>query len=210
MEVDICYVMDCTSSMGSHINAVKACILKVENHMEKMKPSVKIRFGFCGYRDYCDGANRLQIFPFTESYVQLERDLSNCLATGGGDSPKDVLGGLNVAVNQMSWRNEIRIIFHIGGYPPHGRRYKFNDDDYPNGDPNGLTAESVLGEMKSKNIFYFFGKITNFTNEMVNIFRSIIGEFPVYDLNTVDTGTLVNLFFEAHCSDMKTAVSLIE
>ncbi|CAG8519970.1 17858_t:CDS:1 [Funneliformis caledonium] len=210
MEVDLCFVMDCTGSMGSHINAAKACILKVANHMEKLKPSVKIRFSFCGYRDHCDAANRLQIFPFTESYVHFERDLSTVSATGGGDSPEDVLGGLNAAVNQMSWRNEARIIFHIGDYPPHGSRYKNNDDSYPNGDPYGLTAESVLGEMKSKNIIYFFGKITHFTNEMVNIFRSIIGEFPVYDLNTVDTGLLVNKFFEATCSVIKTAISLIE
>ncbi|CAG8750835.1 5667_t:CDS:2, partial [Funneliformis mosseae] len=161
MEVDLCFVMDCTSSMGGHINAAKVCILNVAKHMEKMKPSVKIRFGFCGYRDYCDGANRLQIFPFTESYVQFENDLSGVSALGGGDTPEDVLGGLNVAVNQMSWRNEARIIFHIGDCPPHGRRYKNIDDDYPNGDPNGLTAERV-----------------------------IIGEFQVYDLNSVDTGLL--------------------
>ncbi|CAG8589535.1 16163_t:CDS:1 [Funneliformis caledonium] len=210
MEVDLCFVMDCTGSMGSHINAAKDCILNVAKCMEKMKPSVKIRFGFCGYRDHCDGANRLQTFPFTESYVQFEKDLSGVSPMGGGDTPEDVLGGLNVAVNQMSWRNEARIIFHIGDCPSHGRRYKNIDDDYPNGDPNGLTAERVLGEMKSKNIFYFFGKITSFTNEMVNIFRSIIGEFPVYDLNSVDTGLLVYKFFEATCSAIKTAISLIE
>ncbi|CAI2184827.1 1773_t:CDS:1 [Funneliformis geosporum] len=210
MEVDLCFVMDCTGSMAGHINAAKACILRVAAHMETFKPSVTIRFGFCGYRDHCDGVNRLQIFPFTDSKVHFERDLSTVSAMGGGDSPEDVLGGLNAAVNQMSWRNKVRIIFHIGDCPPHGTRYKNSDDSYPNGDPYGLTAESVLGEMKSKQIFYFFGKITEQTNEMINIFRGIIGEFPVYLLNTVNTEVLVNKFFESTCSVIETAISLIE
>ena len=165
---------------------------------------------FCGYRDHCDGINRLQKFPFTDSYVHFERDLSSVQAMGGGDTPEDVLGGLNAAVNQMDWRNDIRIIFHIGDCPPHGQCYKNSDDSYPNGDPHGLTAEGVLGEMKSKQIFYFFGKIYNLTDEMIKIFRGIIGDFPVYDLASVNTEALVNKFFEATCSAIETAISLME
>src|ERR1044072_1550885 len=88
-------------------------------------------------------------------------------------------------------------------------RYKNIDDDYPNGDPNGLTAEGVLGEMKSKRIFYFFGRILSLTDEMINIFRGIIGEFPVYDLESVNPEALVNKFFEATCSAIETAISLM-
>ena len=210
MEVDLCFVMDCTGSMEEHIEAATSCILKVARHMENMKPSVKIRFGFCGYRDYCDGDNRLQKFPFTDSYTHFERDLSSVQAMGGGDAHEDVLSGLNEAITQMFWRNDIRIIFHIGDYPPHGSRYGHYGDSYPNGDPNGLTAEGVLGEMKSKQIFYFFGRILNITDGMVNIFRNIIGDFPVYDLACVNTEELVNKFFEATCSTIQSAISLIE
>ena len=178
--------------------------------MENMKPSVKIRFGFCGYHDYCDGDNRLQKFPFTDSYTHFERDLSSVQATGGGDAHEDVLSGLNEAITQMFWRNDIRIIFHIGDCPPHGLRYKNIGDDYPNGDPNGLIAKGVLGEMKSKRIFYFFGRILSLTDEMINIFCDIIGEFLVYDLKSVNPEALVNKFFEATCSAIETAISLME
>ena len=72
------------------------------------------------------------------------------------DDPEDVLGGLNAAITQMDWQNSTRVLLHIGDYPPHGRRYTFlMRDNYPNGDPYGLTAENVLEKMQSKNILYF-------------------------------------------------------
>ena len=65
MEVDLCFVIDCTCSMLPYITAAKECIVKVTECMAQMEPIIKIRVGFCGYRDHCDGSNRLQIFPFT-------------------------------------------------------------------------------------------------------------------------------------------------
>ncbi|CAI2197157.1 48_t:CDS:1, partial [Funneliformis geosporum] len=35
MEVDLCFVMDCTGSMAGHIVAAKNCILKVTKYMEE-------------------------------------------------------------------------------------------------------------------------------------------------------------------------------
>jgi len=205
--------MDCTGSMGPHINAAKSIILEVAEYMENMKPSVKIRLGFCGYRDHNNGADRLQRFPFTDSYVHFRKDLSNVTARSGQDrdTPEDVLGGLNEAITQMSWSGEFRFMFHIGDNPPHGRRYSNLDDNYPDGEPHGLTAESVLREMESKRIFYFFGKVTNNTDKMIDIFHSIIGEFPVHDLPaTVNPEELVKKLFEATCSTIETAISLKE
>src|SRR5436305_12402284 len=79
-------------------------------------------------------------------------------ATGGGDAAEDVLGGLNKAVSDMDWSHTTRIILHVGDSPPHGRRFTSLDDSYP---AVGLTAEKVLEKMKSKDIIYYFGKITN-------------------------------------------------
>ncbi|CAI2200173.1 9138_t:CDS:1, partial [Funneliformis geosporum] len=185
------------------------CILKVTKYMEE---GIKIRVGFCGYRDHCDGDDRLHIFPFTNSYEDFESDLSSISAMGGGDIPEDVLGGLDAAVNQMTWRNKIRVIFHVGDAPPHGRRFTSISDDYPEGDPKNLTAEDVLGRMKSANIFYFFGKVNKLTKNMVNIFHSIIGDFSEFDLENVEGNpeALVSKFFEATCSAINTAVSLNE
>ncbi|KAF0504572.1 kinase-like protein [Gigaspora margarita] len=43
----------------------------------------------------------------------------------------------------MTWSNATRVLIHIGDAPPHGRRFHtYSHDSYPDGDPNGLTAES--------------------------------------------------------------------
>ncbi|PKY45243.1 hypothetical protein RhiirA4_459765 [Rhizophagus irregularis] len=81
--------------------------------------------------------------------------------------PEDVLGGLDAAITQMDWQNKTQVLLRI---PPHGRNY----DNYPDGDLYGLTAESVSEKLQSKDILYFFGKITDYTEKMLQIFHSII------------------------------------
>ncbi|CAG8439636.1 11458_t:CDS:1 [Funneliformis mosseae] len=206
MNVDLCYVLDCTGSMYRHISAAKDCILQVVSYMESTNPSIKIRVGFCGYRDHCDGDDKLQIFDFTNSYDQFRNNISEKVsAKGGGDGPEDVLGGLDAAITQMSWLHTTRVIFHIGDCPPHGRQFTTMYDSYPEGDPNGLTAESVLEKMQSSNILYFFGKITHHTDKMLSIFRDIIGEIQVFDFDSVE---LISKYFQATCLTITSSVSL--
>jgi len=212
MQVDLCFVLDCTSSMSTYIASAKDCILQVVEYMKSTNPNIKLWVGFCGYRDHCDGANRLQFFNFTDSYTKFKTYLSNEVkATGGEDAPEDVLGGLDAAVNKMKWSHKTRILLHLGDAPPHGRR--FNDDpgdSCPKGDPYGLTAESVLGNIKSADIHYYFGKITYQTDKMVDVFRGIIGDFLVFDLDVDGNNPeeLTKKLFEAVCSSITTSVTL--
>ena len=211
-EVDLCFVLDCTISMASHIAAAKDCIVRVAAECAGRERSIRIRVGFCGYRDHCDGANRLQIFDFTNSCDDFRNYITaNVKAMGGGDPPEDVLGGLDASINRMTWRNTIRVLFHIADYPGHGARVSQGlGDSYPSGDPNGLTEESVLRNMQSANIRYFFGKITNYTDTMINVFRSILGDFKVFELQTVrkNPNELVDKFVDATVEAISTAISL--
>src|SRR4051812_40359557 len=117
IQVDLCFVLDCTGSMGSYITAAKECILQVVELMKRA--NIELWVGFCGYRDHCD-SNRLQIFDFTDSYSELERYISDEVqATGGGDGPEDVLGGLNAAIHGMNWSHRTRVLLHLGDAPPH-------------------------------------------------------------------------------------------
>ncbi|CAG8500870.1 6385_t:CDS:2 [Diversispora eburnea] len=208
IHIDLYYHQTYLGSMSGHIAAAKDCILQVSEYIRNTNPSIKIKVGFCGYRDHCDASLRLQIFDFTNSYEEFKTNLGSVPATGGGDGPEDVLGGLNAAINQMSWNDGTRILFHIGDYPPHGRRFTTMQDEYPDGDPNGLTAESVLQKMQSENIFYFFGKITNYTDTMIEVFRSIIGEFLIFELVGGDPIELINKFVAATTSSITMSVSV--
>ncbi|CAB4402147.1 unnamed protein product [Rhizophagus irregularis] len=82
MKVDLCFVLDCTNSMGPYIAAA---------------------------RDYI---------------------LQSVLPYGGGDTPEDVLGGLNEAITKMNWKNGTRVLLHIGDSPPHGKKFIDMIDDY--------------------------------------------------------------------------------
>src|SRR5262249_29398910 len=151
------------------------------------------------------------IFDFTNSCDEFKNFVSRVTTMNGGDLPEDVLGGLNAAVTKMTWKNRTRVLLHIGDYPPHGRRFTSLRDCYPDGDPYGLTAEGVLGEMRSANIHYFFGKITSHTETMIRVFQSIIGEYPVFDFKgTPEPEGLVEKIFEGACSAINTAITLRE
>ncbi|CAG8604499.1 10211_t:CDS:1 [Paraglomus occultum] len=208
LAVDLCFVLDCTHSMKHHLAAAKDCILQVANYVENINPRIQPRVGFCGYRDHFDPQNRLQIFSFTNSYEEFSRDLANVRTLSGKDIPEDVLGGLDAAVEQMAWGCGTRILFHIGDAPPHGRRFTEEQDKYPDGDPHGLTAESVLNRMQEKNIIYFFGKVTSCTDKMIEVFNSIIGEFPVFDLVGGDPTALIDKFVKASFSAIASSVTL--
>jgi hypothetical protein len=210
MQVDLCFVLDSTGSMRRYIDATKDCILQVVNHMELTNPSLKLWVGLCCYRDHCDGDNRLQFFEFSDSYSKFKSYLSKVKATGGGDGPEDVLGGLDAAVDKMKWNHRTRIIFHMGDAPPHGTRFTSLHDSYPEGDPHGLTAESVLEKIKSAEILYHFGKITDKTDEMLNVFHSIIGEFNEFDIHTdsKDPKALTDKLFESVCSSITSSVTM--
>ncbi|CAG8561476.1 9894_t:CDS:2 [Acaulospora colombiana] len=146
MNVDLCYVLDCTGSMAGHIAAAKDCILQVTEYIRNINPYL---------------------------YGRFQANLSSVPATGGGDDPEDVLG-----------------------------------DDYPGGDPNGLTAEIVLEKMKSEGILYSFGKITGFTDKMIEVFRSILGEIQICDLVGGDPIELINKFVKATTSSITMSISL--
>ncbi|KAF0519077.1 kinase-like protein [Gigaspora margarita] len=193
-----------------HIAAAKNHILRSSNYVKNYNSDIKLWFGFCGYRDHCD-RDRLQILDFTNTHEEFKEYIDyKVKAKGGRDIPEDVLGGLNAAITSMNWKSGTRVLIHIGDAPPHGRRFTKKTDEYPNGDPKGLTAEKVLEKMQSNNILYHFGKINDSTDVMISIFRKIIGEFPVFDLKTTgdNPGILLNKFCEATCSAIISSVLL--
>ncbi|CAG8816809.1 28931_t:CDS:2, partial [Racocetra persica] len=175
------------------------------SYVKSNNSNVKLWVGFCGYRDHYNCNDRLQNFDFTNSLEKFKMYITNKVkAISNYDEPEDVLGGLNAAITEMTWSNATRVIIHIGDAPPHGRRFTNLNDEYPDGDPNGLTAESVLKKMQLKNILYYFGKINNSTDVMLNVFREIIGSFPVFDLKT--TGYNPELLVNKFCKATSTAI----
>ena len=80
----------------------------------------KMRLAVVAYRDFCDTI-RIEKHEFNEKIEDFDKFLGNLKATGGGDGPEDVFGGIDAALN-LSWDPQCgtKVIFHIADAPCHG------------------------------------------------------------------------------------------
>ena len=173
--VDLCFIVDCTGSMGSWIKATKDKIVEITQGVQQI-PTLKqdppnLRVAFVGYRDHCDGNDRLvsyDFFPVKEAGAieAFKKFLDTVAAKGGGDDPEDVTGGMNLALTGIRWKASTRLIVHFADAPCHGKMYHSVDDDYPAGCPNGLVPEDLLQKCLEKRIDYYFGEINSSTSQM--------------------------------------------
>ena len=182
--VDVAFLLDCTGSMAGYINEAKNQIKKIVQDIGDMYEN-NVQVAFVGYRDHCDGQMRIETFGFSDDTDRFVAFLNGVRATGGGDAPEDVLGGLEAAIN-LAWSSASKVIFHIGDSPQHGGRFH---DLGPSGDshylaePRGLVAEDLFRSMKQIGVKYFFGKVNRSTDKMFAEFQKIGGSDMVREVN---------------------------
>jgi hypothetical protein len=167
---DLLFLIDTTGSMESYINAAK---LQVRNVVKNIKATffndAEVRIAIVAYKDHNDYPN-IQFLDFTPSTDQVHSFLDRLVATGGGDPPEDVLGGIRQALN-ATWLQQTRCIIHIADAPPHGRTLHDmpdSSDNWPNpgGEPHGLTHGPLLRQMVNLNINYGLLRISGLTDRM--------------------------------------------
>ena len=111
--VDVAFMMDATGSMGKHITAVKDGINSIVSRIHDKFKKAKIRVAFVAYRDYGDGAKHFEILDFTENIEIFTNFVGRISATGGDDSPEDVLGAIDKTI-KLSWKAANKIFYHAG------------------------------------------------------------------------------------------------
>ena len=196
--VDVTFLIDCTSSMKPYIHEAKEQIGNIVNKIKLINAN-RVRIAFVGYRDYCDGSSKLEVLPFTEDLKVFNSFQTGIVAKGGGDTAEDVLGGLKSAIN-LEWLSANRVIFHVGNAPQHGRRFNDfttpSDDSDLDGDLN-LDVEKLFKELRRINCKYFFGKINETTNKMYYEFAKL-GNMDDHEfVSTVDMSDPSLLFLQA-------------
>jgi hypothetical protein len=99
------------------IDSVKSRLIKLITSLRAMVPTSRI--GIVAYRDRGEEyVTRWVDLSFSTS--KLQDFLANLHAGGGGDWPEAVYEGLEVAVNDLTWRKKSkRIIILAPGSPPH-------------------------------------------------------------------------------------------
>ena len=116
IDVDLCFVCDCTSTMTKEIQQVQKDITNlVATVSNKLK--AQLRVAFIAYRDYAktdiDPEIRIQYYDFTTNLNAFIAFLNNVEANGGGgDRCEDVMGGLKDSLS-LSWKSPTKVLFHM-------------------------------------------------------------------------------------------------
>lgn len=209
--VDLCFVLDCTGSMGGYMNTVKTDISKTVRKVADEVPDVEINYGFVCYRDWCDGDKRIETFPFNTNMASFQSFVGSLAATGGGDYPEDVLGGLMQSAN-MTWTSATRVLFHIFDAPPHGRpKYHSSaSDDYPSGHSSDPSLATILGRLRDDDVDYYMCKLNNDLDQMVRVFKSeaaSVGYDNIEERSEIDLSKIMADVAEAVLESMAVRVS---
>lgn len=120
-QIEVCFVLDTTGSMGGLIEGAKQKIWSIANEMVKAKPTPEIKIGLVAYRDRGDDYVT-QTFQLTSDLDTVYAQLQKFTAGGGGDTPESVNEALSEAVRKITWspdRTTLKIIFLVGDAPPH-------------------------------------------------------------------------------------------
>ncbi len=170
--VDVCFLVDVSEHMATAMPLVQQNIQTVLSIISTNNAIGQWRVAFVGYRDFEDTPNQFEELDFTRNSGKFLLFLKKISPSGGGLEPNDVFGGISKAL-EKDWRqgNQTNLIIHMTNSPTHGcDTHKMKSDDFPMGDPESRTAVSLFNAMKNKNILYVFGKISDDTDTMVDLF----------------------------------------
>ncbi len=138
--IDVVFVVDTTGSMSGLLEGAKQTIWSIANRLSSGDPRPDIRVGLVAYRDITD-EYVTKSFPLTRDLDTIHGQLSQLVASGGGDGPEHVNRGLSDAIHGMSWeegQNVLRLVFLVGDAPPH--------DDYNDGPTSAELARTAAAK----------------------------------------------------------------
>jgi hypothetical protein len=129
--MDVVFLIDATGSMSAVLKAAHDKATELAIKLRTQNIDVHINFGCVCYRDPVDSSDVHQFHQLQEDIDALVKFLSTVRATGGGDEPEDWVGGYNLVLNSMQWRDGAKTIIHIADAPAHGWRFcgTSNHDD---------------------------------------------------------------------------------
>lgn len=120
-QIEVCFVLDTTGSMGGLIEGAKQKIWSIANEIIAAKPTPTVKFALVAYRDRGD-AYVTKLTPLTEDLDAVYAELRQLKAEGGGDTPESVSEALDDAVRKITWSTDravLKIVYLVGDAPPH-------------------------------------------------------------------------------------------
>ena len=179
--VDLCFVLDCTNSMGEFIHLVMDNVHEIIRALKLRFGGFSIRIGVLGYRDVHD-RNRFETLNFTDNVDEVKNFLASIKVEGGDDLAEDVNGAFQQML-KLKWESSTRVVIHIADAPCHGREFHnlehyaphLKDRDYYlNYKYKGDKSYDIIFEdFKRKMLNYIFFGVDSVTDKMFDKFQSI-------------------------------------
>jgi Mg-chelatase subunit ChlD len=119
--LDLVFLIDTTGSMSGEIREAKERVRQLTEALRTARPGERVRVGVVAYKDKGD-AYLTKVSPLSESVDVSYQFLAALTADGGGDTPEDVLAGLEAALRELKWDlgpDTERQVFIIADAPPH-------------------------------------------------------------------------------------------
>jgi len=184
--LDLLFIMDITNSMDNYLNQAKSGIIDMIKKIQEQCPGIEINLGFIGYKDFNDldfGEEYINL-EFTTDYEKIKSNIEFVKADGGGDTPEDLCGGLEMGKNK-GWAGKSRFAILVTDSPCHGEKYHDlkgeHKDNFPNGDRENRNIEDYIIFFAQNNISLYCLKINNTTDKMFKIFNDIYDKYKNKD-----------------------------
>lgn len=198
--IDIMFIMDLTGSMQAFLSEAKHNIKNVTEEIKDLHPGAKIRLSFLGYRDFDNKGDKrdYEIVNFTENIEKFIFSIKKLSCYGGGDIPEDVAGALNEAL-KLDWKSNAKYVVLVCDAPAHGKKYHdIEDDNFCEGDPDGLIIEDLMLKFKNLNITFYCIQINNTTKKMFDVMKNVYNDDNRFSVELVGSATEKLTFFVAY------------
>ena len=197
MKVKICFVVETTFKMTPYLRDVQASMDDIADDICFRNPQADVQIGAVYYRDFND-SSRIGLTDFmpAEEFFKLPLDLEDESRSWywSENDTADVALGLNT-VNCLQWDGaDVKLIFHYGVSPAHGRQFYGPgvSDKFPDGCPSDYDLLGIVNTMSADKFDYTFFRITPVVDTMLSLFHEVYtgpGKFDICDLDTTESYT---------------------
>lgn len=182
--INVVFVLDATASMDKCFSAMRKAIIRISDY----RYLERVKFGVVIYRNYADAKDGklIESCPLTDKPEIVADFLKKVECFSRSKEPQEALfAGLDYAIKNMAWKSDnANFIIHI------------SDVTTKDPDEKGLTSETIVNELKSKNInLISFQASTqareeyiDYCSQMARIEKKLMKLYGftniVYDINT--------------------------
>ena len=151
--IDIVYLIDSTGSMGIEVKIASKLVINNSKKLLKNYKNNDYQFGIIFYNDPIDCESDFNdYFQLTKDIKKLKEFSDKWTLQGGGDLAEDWVGGYEIALSEIKWRNGEKIIVHITDAPGHGKKYSKGWGDDHEDEKFELQLDNIMERCAKENI----------------------------------------------------------